>query len=481
MILNYISTTNSSRSLLVRMTLLVGVGGMLFGGVTLYLITQVIDDYVIENIEHDLLRSSRSVSQIFDDAIGVLMRQGKMDNKIVVRIAKVKSYAKLDDFLRVNQLKGCVTDPQGELLFRSRELPPLLVEQCSLKADSNNSIQTIDLEQERFFIYRFTYNTWNRSVVLMQNQAAYNALTQRLFDLRNLIIGLMFVMIVILTIVLHRNVGRPIQQMIEALQEKRDPNYRGVLEFEYLSEAFHTMMQALEKAGRTKDDFLASMSHELRTPLTSIIGNSGLLLDEGKCGGAQCPHKDAATTLDAIQRAGGNQLALVNDILDMSKIESGKFTIDEVPYDLASLLFDLKQMFSVRAADAGIQFVLEQKSRETHLLTGDAQRISQILINLIGNAIKFTDKGEVRLTTWVDSEKLIFQVRDTGIGMPRETVDALFQRFHQADGSISRRFGGSGLGLYISENLAHLMGGVLDASSKEGVGSIFDLNPKSVD
>jgi signal transduction histidine kinase len=84
-------------------------------------------------------------------------------------------------------------------------------------------------------------------------------------------------------------------------------------------------------------------------------------------------------------------------------------------------------------------------------------------------------------TTWVDSEKLIFQVRDTGIGMPRETVDALFQRFHQADGSISRRFGGSGLGLYISENLAHLMGGVLDASSKEGVGSIFDLNPKPVD
>lgn len=233
----------------------------------------------------------------------------------------------------------------------------------------------------------------------------------------------------------------------------------------------------VERVSLAKDEFLASMSHELRTPLTSIIGNSELLLDRGRESGgvAGGTSQDDQEILRSIHNAGKNQLALVNDILDMSKIESGKFTIDEVPYDLSLLLRELEQMFSVRADDAGIQFVVEQRNRESHLLIGDVQRVSQILINLIGNAIKFTTEGEVRVTTWVGAEKLIFQVKDTGIGMSREALDNLFQRFHQADGSISRSFGGSGLGLYISEGLAHLMGGEIDASSQEGSGSIFEL------
>ena len=224
-----------------------------------------------------------------------------------------------------------------------------------------------------------------------------------------------------------------------------------------------------DKANLAKDEFLASMSHELRTPLTSIIGHSELLMDSG------CSQEDAEKILHSIHNAGANQLALVNDILDMSKIESGKFAIDETPYDLSVLLRDVKQMFTVRAEDAGIQFVLDQKHNEQCLLMGDVQRLSQILINLIGNAIKFTEQGEVKVTVWMDGGDLYFQVKDSGIGMSEETLSELFQRFHQADGSISRQFGGSGLGLYISENLADLMGGRINVSSRYGVGSIFEL------
>ena len=229
-------------------------------------------------------------------------------------------------------------------------------------------------------------------------------------------------------------------------------------------------------AQQSKDNFLASMSHELRTPLTSIIGNSEFLLDEGVCGGDQCTNQNVNSILRSIKSAGKNQLALVNGILDMSKIESGKFTIDHPPYDFTALLEELETMFSKKAADAGVCFVLDQKDREPYLLMGDGQRIGQVLINLIGNAIKFTEQGEVRLTSWVNKGRLFMQVKDTGIGMPREMIDQLFQRFHQADTSISRRFGGSGLGLYISENLVELMEGEIDASSQEGEGSVFTLN-----
>ncbi len=234
-------------------------------------------------------------------------------------------------------------------------------------------------------------------------------------------------------------------------------------------------MESAEQANQAKDDFLASMSHELRTPLTTIIGNSELLLNKGSCEGDEGPQRDAAETLRAIVSASRSQLALVNDLLDMSKIESGKFTIEEVPYNLSVLLQEIESMFETRAADAGLELTIEQKNEEEFLLLGDGQRIGQILINLLGNALKFTEQGSVELTTHTDQRYLYFTLKDSGIGMSPEVVDRLFSRFEQVDGSISKRFGGTGLGLYISLNLAEMMGGTIDASSKEGVGSIFQL------
>ncbi|MBT3309101.1 MAG: response regulator, partial [Gammaproteobacteria bacterium] len=144
--------------------------------------------------------------------------------------------------------------------------------------------------------------------------------------------------------------------------------------------------QQLIEANRVKDEFLASMSHELRTPLTLIIGNSERMLDSGDCGSTKCPLDDAVETIETIENAGRGQLALVNDILDMSKIQSGNFQVDESPYDLSVLLNDMAKLFSLRAADAGLGFTIDQQNRESCLLLGDGLRIAQILINLIGNA-----------------------------------------------------------------------------------------------
>ncbi|HIJ22150.1 MAG: response regulator [Gammaproteobacteria bacterium] len=233
-----------------------------------------------------------------------------------------------------------------------------------------------------------------------------------------------------------------------------------------LQKLIHSEYEA-KAASRAKDEFLATMSHELRTPLSVIIGNSEILLDEIN----RQRHQEM---IRLIKTAGNNQLALVNGILDISKIESGKFKIEERPYVLSELLDDIKQMLSIKLTSETF-FILEQKNEESFKLCGDAQRISQVLINLVGNAIKFTEKGEVRLETEVVNNNLQFTIVDTGIGMSPEIVDQLFQRFHQADNSISRRFGGTGLGLYISYSLAQLMGGDIEVTSQIGVGSTFHL------
>ena len=237
---------------------------------------------------------------------------------------------------------------------------------------------------------------------------------------------------------------------------------------EQLEQQVAERTQELIEANQSKDEFLASMSHELRTPLASIIGNCEYLQEKEE-------DSEKLNVLQTIGAAGKSQVALVNDILDMSKIQSGKFSIDEFSYDLSEVLQNIEKMVSVRARDAGLELVFKRESTENFLLLGDANRISQILINLLTNAIKFTSSGSVRLTCWNSAKQLHFKVEDSGIGMSADTLKRVFNAFEQADGSISSRFGGTGLGLYISLNLAEMMGGMIDVSSEEGVGSIFQL------
>ncbi len=227
------------------------------------------------------------------------------------------------------------------------------------------------------------------------------------------------------------------------------------------------------RANRAKDQFLAMMSHELRTPLTSIIGYAEIL---GKSIADQLSEKQA-TMLHSIAVSGRTQLTLINDILDLSKIEAGKFEIVDEEYVLTALLDELDDIFSLRAREAGVAFLIKQEVQLEHQLVGDSVRIGQILMNLLSNAVKFTEQGQISLSVVLEqeSQRICFKVEDSGFGMSPEVLDRLFKPFEQADNSITRKFGGTGLGLNISWNLVEMMGGEISVESEVGVGSCFTV------
>ena len=228
--------------------------------------------------------------------------------------------------------------------------------------------------------------------------------------------------------------------------------------------------EAAEAASVAKSDFLANMSHEIRTPMNGILGMANILRREGVTPRqAQC--------LDTINTSAQHLLSIINNILDISKIEAGKFVLEEAPVVVSSLLANVSSILSDRAKDKGITFLIEAASLP-HNLVGDPTRLQQALINYVINAIKFTEKGTVALRSLkqeenTDSVMVRFEVQDTGIGISSEAMSRLFSAFEQADSSMTRKYGGTGLGLAITRRLAELMGGEAGADSTLEVGSTF--------
>ncbi len=368
-----------------------------------------------------------------------------------------------DEEIELLQEQGRLT---GIALPLQRELSELLILEQDKKAHKLliNEVTPAQSNVSNTLTEIFKYQVNNAKQALVASRKNYEqTLTGMLWMSGSaLLIGLS-IMIFIIKLAYRTNTERE-----KYLSELEQINEAFLVSTRQLANA--TM--AADTANETKSSFMANMSHEMRTPLTAIIGFAEDLLTNKHI------DKESKPAVQIIARSGKHLLRIINEVLDISKIESGKLEIEKLDCSLFSLVHDVKILLNLQIEEKGLQLNVKYNFPLPEIINTDPTRLKQILLNLCFNAIKFCEKGsvDINISYEANSNKLIFAIKDTGIGMSEEQLGKVFKDFTQGDTSTTRKYGGTGLGLSISLSLSRMLGGDIQAESIEGIGSIFTLN-----
>ncbi|KGJ95265.1 ATP-binding protein [Colwellia psychrerythraea] len=432
--------------------------------------------------KHDIAAQLHNMSELYNDMFDVeqAMYYGKKALIISEEVGHQKAYAgSLQSLAKAFFYSGNFKQAEHYIersiaVGKKIDYQILLTENLAISAlisaSNQQFIKALKEQQQYEKSYLLTSNnTLNAKLAEFESEQ----LNQKIVDLeqrrklqvlqsakieqqRNIIILLLILVLVVTFFIYRRYLERRLTQELELRVKQR-------------THELEDLTIELEKANQVKSQFLANMSHEIRTPLTAIVGHAEAIIHDDI---------DKDKVQEDIEVIHGNSLhllELINDILDLSRIEANKFELEIQSLDLVELLQDLSHTFTPQAQQKHLDFTIEHQLPSPFIIHVDSLRLKQILLNLCANAIKFTENGQVMLSISRQKEQLIFTVSDTGIGLSEEHLAQVFEIFTQADNSISRRFGGSGLGLTLSNQLAKLMSGNIEVSSELGKGSCFCL------
>jgi len=389
---------------------------------------------------------SKSLSKKIDGKIEIKLISNRPRNKN--NLANKDEMKIIKNFIKFKSKKPVMIN-NGEYFVYYK---PLYIQKTCLSCHSNKKLAPSYIQDNFNSSYGYKLGDFRGAIVVKINNSDFIELLNHNFNTRIFIALSLYILILLVVYFLIKKI-----ENTDKLHTKKLIEVNQKLSIE---------KQKAENALKIKSEFLANMSHEIRTPLNAMFGFIKLLeekeLDE-----------ESKKYLEVIEKSGESVLTIINDILDLSKIESGKFQIEKITFNPKSEIEIIYHLFESKASENNINLFLKEHNLETNIVS-DPTRIKQIVSNILSNAIKFTPSGKnIYLTLKYENEELYIEVKDEGIGIPKDKIDKIFEAFTQADSSTTRKYGGTGLGLTISYKLVNLLGGELKVESEENKGSKF--------